>query len=360
MRWVRRYRSDWWIMEGEEVQSGAPFSMLCAAPELDRNYLASLAFSAGYQEYRVARDWIWSSSKIYKNLDRPVSAILVAHESRPQIAGRGSFFHLPQWINGRMDLPYPSRVLTNRSVKSDLRRIRKNDLGWVVSKELSCLEDFYNNMFVPYTRSAHGSRAFVRSFEELRARFSQCELLFVTHDQRTVAGILIDYTGKDPALWTIGVRDGDPDYLRMGVVGAVYAFSGEYLQGQGHKVMGTGMSRSFLHDGVLNYKKKWGQEISGMYPALFSFSVVDADRGARAFLQNNPFVFLSGGRLNAAVFVEGNTLSDAEQLCKDFCHTGLERMFVYLLDAHTAPSQDMLPSSLHHRVVLQSAMDVVG
>ena len=89
-------------------------------------------------------------------------------------------------------------------------------------------------------------------------------MILIKFKDQEIAGSLIAYKGHNARLWCFGIKDANPDYVKMGAFGALYYFSFQYLKNKGFKQVGVGGSRPFLNDGVLNYKKKWGLRITDL------------------------------------------------------------------------------------------------
>ena len=83
-------------------------------------------------------------------------------------------------------------------------------------------------------------------------------------------------------------------------------FGLQHLQNQGYKHASLGYSRPFLHDGALQFKKKWSQRIVSGYADGFAINILSPTPAAEAFLCNNPFIYKRRGVFYAAVFLAGD------------------------------------------------------
>lgn len=363
-RLFRQIRPDVWILSGEEQSSRIPLAVLCSAHNWGRSYLAGLIFGASFQEEYLGRAWLWNVSKMSKKTDRSCSLMLVqVSESLSRLLGKDNWFYIPGWVVGEVDIPPAPVVMNSESVKSDLRRIRKNELQFEVTREIQCFDDFYYHMYVPYITGSHGSSAYVMPYKVMRKRFRNCDLLLVEKQDQQIAGILIEYSKRGARLWSLGVLDGDPKYLKDGVVGALFHFSLLYLEGKGFSKVGFGLSKAFLRDGVLKYKRKWAQKIVGVSRDGFALKILSQTAAARSFLRHNPFMFKNCGSIHAAVFLDEETLvtpQELERIKIEYSHPGLSRLFVYLPHPSDAVKQDVVPAELSGQVVLRSLEDVNG
>jgi len=360
-RVLRQLRLDFWIVQGEELSSRTSLSILCATNDRNRSYIAGLAFGANYCEQYLGRAWLWNANIMTEKTGRGYSMMLVEiHTSLRRLLGTSNWFYVPDWVRGTIDFPLKPTITNCESVKSDLRRIRKNDLGFEVTRETQRFDDFYHNMYVPYTVRAHGSSAKITPYELMRNQFKNGELLLVTKQQKHIAGILIRYSKAGPCLSSLGIWHGNWKYVRYGAAGALYYFSLRYLEDKGFSKVDCGLSRAFLRDGVLRYKKKWGQRIVGMSSNMFALKVLSYTAATRAFLVNNPFIFEYRGSSNGAVFVDTEKLllpQELERIDKDYFYPGLSKLFVYLLQRNHTPKPNVVPPELSARIVLRSAED---
>src|SRR3990172_1918419 len=64
-RLVCKLRTDVWIISTEESMKG-PLSMLYIGHEINKNYLARLAFDGSYRETYIGRMWLWTLVRIIK------------------------------------------------------------------------------------------------------------------------------------------------------------------------------------------------------------------------------------------------------------------------------------------------------
>jgi hypothetical protein len=212
-------------------------------------------------------------------------------------------------------------------------------------------------MYVPHITKAHGSGAYIVSYDYMRVEFQKCELLLVKKQEKRIAGILIAYE-EVPRLWSLGVRDSNPEYIKDGAVGALFYYSLLYLSGKDCTAINFGLSRAFLRDGVLQYKRKWSQRIVSASSYGYALKVLTYTDPVKAFLQENPFIFKSHEDLQGAVFVNGDKALSSEEIQKidkKYFHDGLSKLYINCFHNVKAIEQDSVPPELSDRIVLRSA-----
>jgi hypothetical protein len=151
---------------------------------------------------------------------------------------------------------------TNRSVKADLRRIRRERFTFTVSHAEEDCETFYHTMYVPYLRRRHGELAVVRSLPQVRRVFRRGGVFWILCEGQRIAGQL--FFQREGVLYCVGLgtAGGDPSLLRKGAIAATYFFSLQYAQSQGLARIDLGGSPPSLSDGLLRYKRKWGARLT--------------------------------------------------------------------------------------------------
>jgi hypothetical protein len=193
--------------------------------------------------------------------------------------------------------------------------------------------------------------------------FRYSDLLLVKKKEEYIGGMIIEYENKCPTLFSLGVRDGNPDYLKDGTVAALYYFSSLYLEEKGFLKMKSGYSRAFLNDGVLRLKRKWGQRILHSEPSGFALKVLSDTSATKSFLCNNPFIFQNNEHLCGAVFIDkdGPLLpEDYKQINKKYFNQGLSKLFLYEFKLNDlAKTDDITPSEIPGSISLCSASDIL-
>lgn len=360
-------RPKLWILSGNERISNMPVSILYAVNDLNadrirnKNYMLGLIFGDSFHENYIGQTWLWKISKIAEDQGQNCSFVIVqVHESHRKLLRSSKWFYIPNWVSGKVEIPNDPSVTKDSSLKSDLRRIRKHSLHYEVTRNQKRFDDFYYNMYIPHITKVHGISANIMSYDYMRAEFQKCELLLVKKQEKRIAGILIAYE-EVPRLWSLGVRDSNPEYIRDGAVGALFYYSLLYLKEIGYTTITFGMSRAFLRDGVLRYKKKWSQKIVGKTSYGYALKVLTYTDPAKAFLQENPFIFDNHEDLQGAVFVNADKSLSSEKLQKideKYFHDGLTKLYIYCFQDVEGIEKDSIPLELSDRIVLRTAGDM--
>jgi len=334
-------RPRFWVAESQKQENGMSIAVLCIASTWDRTFVLGQVLGATYRERCVGRTWLWNVSKVLAEKGEHCCAVLVRVRPRfRRLLGSQKWISIPSWVVGELDIPLSPRVLATDSVKSDLRKIRKNTLRVEVTKDIQHFEDFYGSMYIPYATQTHGASARIRSRDILLQAFRNGELLLVSKQGERIAGVLIRYSEAGPRLLVLGIRDGNREFVRDGAIGALYHFAFRYLADKGFTKVGLGKSRAFLKDGILKYKKKLGMRLVGSSEGYFYLRVPQDTEVSRALLKDNPLILEDDGLLYGAVFTDANASQfsdeDFKRFDKDFFMEGLSRVSVVPFDGASA------------------------
>lgn len=328
-------RAEIWILDGFEESTNQPLKILVSAEETQKNYISKIAFNNSCKESYIGKKYFWHLYYlIRKNKNNCSLAIIEGDVLHRYLYENKNDFYIPIWLKSSAKIPL---VVNNRSSKEDLRRIRKNRLDYIISKEPEQLNDFYYNMYLPSVKSRHQERTIVMEFDKMMQKVKEghCKLLLVTKDGATIAGVVIMISGGMPRLWSNGIRDANPIYWKDRAIAATYYFSSQYLAEQGYNQMHIGLSRSFLSDGILQLKKKWNSQVIAWDRKGFIIKPLKISNGAKGFFINNPFVHISRNKPYGAVFVaEDQQCSDEtfNQLQSKYYQGGLSELNIFSID----------------------------
>jgi hypothetical protein len=185
-----------------------------------------------------------------------------------------------RWQGDLSALPPPD---PSHSLKDDLRKVRS---GGYTLEHASCAgdwEEFVTTMVAPQARARFGSEAWLPS-PYLLGRFAERgRLHFVVRDGVRVGGVCSLQSGDTLWLPLSGVRHGDPGLLRAGVSVAAWVLAMEWARAEGCTRVDMGRTSPFFHDGVQQYKRKWGLDPCPDPLAHLAAVWVGSDRARLAF-----------------------------------------------------------------------------
>ena len=336
---IHKLRLKIWVVHGKEFDNQIPMSILYATrgitneETINKNYILELMFGKCHQESYLGNVWLWNIRKVIKEKGRKCTfCVLQMDESLVKFLRQKSLFYIPNWVVGVVNIEGDPKLKKDSSLKSDLRRIRKQKLQFEVTQNPKKFDDFYYNMYLPHITKSHGSSALILSYDVMKTAYDQWELLIVKKDEMPIAGIIIAY-GHMPCLREMGVRDSNPQYIKDGAVGALFYYSTLYLKRKQFTNVHFGWSRAFLVDGVLQYKKKWSLQIIGASTYGYALKIINYNSAAKYFLQENPFIFKNRDLFKAAIFMKNDvaflSIEELNKIKKQCYLEGLSCLNIY-------------------------------
>ena len=358
---IQILRMDQWIITGNEAASKQELAIVYTGSEKNKNFLIRLVFDGSCRETYLGKIWLWRIPRMAK--ERSCDCSLMINEVPKAfrvLFQRKKCFYVPCWISAEVDISAGiSSLIKNESLKSDLRRIIKHKLHFEVTNELSRFHYFYYKMHLPHITKVHGNEASITNYAYIKKDFRSCTLLLIKKGEECIAGMLLDCTNKVVRFRSLGVKDGNSDYVKKdGAIGALFYFSIQYLQEKGFKRIDFGGSRAFLKDGGLRYKRKWGPEVIDKREKGFLIRPLSKTTGMKGFLLNNPFIYVDKMRLNGAVFVDADqslSKEDCSKIYHDYFQKGMAKLVVYRFGQNGGTLPENIPPEFSDNMTVRSA-----
>ncbi len=327
---TKNYRLTLSVIQGQESDSQKPLTLLLAGSGHNKAYLLNLIFDDHCSEVLTRTLWLWQVPYFISQFSADMLIAIDPKDGAARYLSGRTTFNVPIWIRGEIDIKTANGLLkTGENIKSDLRRIRNNKLGYRITRDPALFRDFYYGMHLPYIENTFGGAAFTVSYKEMKKKIDTSELMLITMGDEVIAGGIILYEKGGARAWFIGVKDGNHDYVKRGALSALYYFGIPHLEKKGFLSEHVGSSRAFLKDGVLQYKKKWGMRIIGARRGNFVIDVLKYSAASRSFLANNPFVQRNDDVFTGVYFLDEDN-PDAElksrDIYKSFYFPGMKQL----------------------------------
>ena len=342
---LRDLQRDLWLIEGVEQSTGLPLAIACAIPEPHRRDLLERIYGHSFHQRRLGRHWHWNLGRVVRRRAAQCGLQIVYGPRYPQRpAPGGGLFFIPAWLEGQAMLPFPREIARTRSFKEECRTIRRSGYAYKITQDPEQMDWFLRELLLPYACGVYGARTLpAYNLAEQRQLHRGCELLLVQDTTQVVAGMSFRSCGDNSSVFGLGVRQPTRTHIRNGAATAAYYFTLQHLATLGCTNVGLGLSRPFLRDGVLGYKRTWGQRIQGASVKGYHLSVRHDSTAVRGFLKSNPFAYLDGTEITGAVFVDADSPPgppELSQLQKEFLYPGLAQLRIFRLHAGSAPRPD--------------------
>ena len=280
--------------------------------ELNKNYFCSLIFKEDHRENYMGKVWVWSLIYYFWRFRKDHDLIIVKTKMKIcNLFKSKSRFVIPDWISCEIDLKGDllSQSIAKRSLKNNIKKMKKGNFEYSISKDPNDFQFFYTNMYLPYILNRHGDLGLKVSFEKMQKGFENGELLFIKDEGEIIAGVIIDYKVMNgiPRATQLGVLRGDFNYVKKGALVAIYYYTIEYLRERNFGKFSVGLARPFINDGMLNHKLYWGANIVCETSRALLLCILSQRKYVKDLLFDNPFIFKDKNRLKLATFTNGNS-----------------------------------------------------
>ena len=247
-------------------QQGEPASVIVAGAQPWVEYLPGLFFQGSPQREPLGEVPVWVLPRTLERLASSVSLVIarVDRLSARLLFGDG-YLWVPEmvglWLKVAEDVEWLSASNRRETVRSDIRRLRKNRLLCEISHSEADLAEFYHHFYTPFVQRRFGKYAWPPALRDLRRGFQRGGLIWVVQDGQRIAGSVFERQGTVLRLLRLGTIGGDYSVAKLGALMAIYYFLIEHAHHTGCEEMDFGGSRALLTDGRLRYKRKWGMKL---------------------------------------------------------------------------------------------------
>jgi hypothetical protein len=282
-----------------QIESGPMKVIYAGYSSIKRNYyIRTLSCEESKKTY-LGRRWFWQIPAYLKlkNCSMVISEISRITLNRFQ---RYEGFILPEWTKMLINIDRPmSEIMSSNgtNISDVIRLTRKYDLTYELLTDKESLRFFYEKFYLPYITKRHKSEAFIIDFNLLWNPLLKPFLLTIKENGLMVGAGLCKGSANTLDLVIVGLLDGNEEYRRHGVIGAIYYYLIVEGQKRGAKFIDVGGSHPFINDGLTKYKMGLGAEFEtdgnswdpgqGHWLGVNKGSPIAMD-----FIKNNSFIFL--------------------------------------------------------------------
>ena len=326
-------------------------------------YILDLVYAGKPTKKGLGKTFIGNVKSDISSYGPNVDLVLIGmDEFFSRFLSQPGFFVLPEWIMFKMDLtkPFP-RGGRNKGLSNNLRKVRKYQYSFEITRDFAKFENFFHYMYLPYAANKYGELSLVGGFRDLRKIFKKGALLLVNRGNECVAGSLLQMDDMTISARYLGVKDGNFQYVEEGVLAACYYFTITWAGEEGYDWVDFGHCRPFLNDGAFYHKKTWGMEVmKSIRPmlatkAVFGMKVCSHKQGLLDFLAKNPFISLDQGKLKGLIFPQQDhplTLEETQALNKTYYIPGIDNLVIASLRGFTREAEEFVSSQSPQRLYL--------
>lgn len=281
-----------------QYESEAMKIVFAGYSSIKRDYFFRLLPEGNCHQTFLGKRWFWQIPSAIESYNIDLIISEVSSISTKYFQNENGYM-LPVWVAMRINIDRPLDEIFKRSNShfSDvLKRIRKYNLTYEMLTDEADFNYFNDKLYLPYVTNRHGEEAIVTDLKKIWKSSQSPALMAIKEDGKIVAGSLINKTGDCLQGLRLGILDGNEEYLRHGVVGAIYYYG--ILEGHkmGCRYLNVGTSRSFLYDGLTKYKMGLGAEFIADKATLKECLWLGFNQqsiAAKEFMRSNPFIFLN-------------------------------------------------------------------
>jgi hypothetical protein len=314
------------LLRGVTHRTNRQGTLLVAGHEPWVRYLPGRFFLGEPDREQIGDVCIWELPRLLNRLRGKADMTLVRADqlSAQKFFGKG-FLAIPEWVGTRIAVPddLDAVVRGNRSIHEDMRLVRRHRLHPSVTEGEERFQEFYESMYVPFTRTRHGALAFVKSRHDLRRCLRKGGILWIVRGDLPLAGILFERKHDTLDLHALGMVAGDLPLNKRGLTAALYYYSMVHARQMSCGEVDFKGVRPSLHDGLLRYKRKWGATLydraDTYYDLLVRWNGVNGV--VKDFLSHTGLIFRDGGRLSGIH-------ADESQSDKSLWIGGLHRLYL--------------------------------
>jgi hypothetical protein len=249
---------------------------------------------------------------------------------------RGSYLRMPGWIlqKTRMAADWESVVgqFRKNTRTTDMRKVRKYQLTYRLTRDPGQLEQFHDEMFEPYTRRRFGNLINGDSRDEIiYFGVHEGKLLQILHLGRVVGGVVLSHWQNEMHFLWLGLPEALDSGLADAALSAIYLFSLQQAYTEGCQEMDFSLTRPLLNNGIYHYKRKWGARLVDDWPnAEFQWKIRHFDKPVTAFFAAHPMIVRDKGELTGKILVTSNQTPDTlRKLAEQSYSAGLARMQIF-------------------------------
>lgn len=352
-KFVKCLYCDVWLLKGREISSGENIMIAYSGYRAQKAYVVRIIFGGVCEETYFGKRWPWQLRKAfdkYKN-DIALSVCEMPTIFSSLIWGK-EYLCVPDWIGGDMDFSLVD--FSKKSLKSDVKNVRKSGFTFEITDDASTIREVYNDMCAS-TEEQYGEENLDVSYEQLVKDSERVDVLIVKKliDSERMGGALLSYEKNGVRCIFVGVKMQNDDFIKTTVMQALDYFSFCYLKGKGYKKMSLGGSRAFFHDGVFEYKRKWGFRVNGFANRMMLIKPNYENSAVKSFLAHNPCMVVKGKKIIGKIYVDKHVmLSDQEKklLCR-YRVPGINKIVAYHFEGTHYAEWDMTDFSSDDRKI---------
>ncbi|MBN2065838.1 MAG: hypothetical protein JW771_03405 [Candidatus Thermoplasmatota archaeon] len=260
------------------------------------------------------------------------------------------FITIPEWINMIVDSSKSFEELEHNfssGAQKDIKKTTKYEYSYELTDDQKKMEFFYHRMFLPYILKRYGEEMpdyYLKYIHMILSRNSM-RVLLVKDNNTYISGGLVDIKGKKEFLPSMGILDGDVQYVKKYASSALFYFHIVSAKKRGANSINYGNTRSFLNDGNYQFKRKWGMivSLSRFRWGLFGLKILRNTTSVSSFCVHNPYILLEDNCLKGCIYSSNNqptSLIDLQRICRTYYTQGIAELIILSPEGFTQQAKE--------------------
>lgn len=323
-----------YLISGKEKHTKFNISIIFIGNDLtSMSYINSLLFEDIEFVKKIGKTNVLKLKKINKKSYNADIVFTKIHYFFSRFLQKNNYILIPEWNEMILDITDPMEKILmnfNSSTRLCINNAKKYTYYYEITKDIEKLKMFYYEMYMPYITKRYGSLALYTTFEYMRSLIEIGRLFLVKKDEKYVFGFLLINVNKCTVMLTH--EAGIEEKLEKNITTLSIYYSMLWAKEKNIEKYHFGYSRSFLNDGVLQYKKKWRPTIKSCRNKIVAYNLTgvlglkinNKNHGVENFLVNNPFISISNNKLISLVFtLEDQFHQDKNHIMKKYKIDGI-------------------------------------
>jgi hypothetical protein len=326
-----------YVLEGQEKYGKKNLKVLFCGNRNSLLYLTDLLFFNKPKQEYLGKNLAWKISKILNSYSHSLDlTILKTDKFLYKFFQKKGFVIIPEWISITLDISKPIEEIKKnfkKSAKEDLIKIKKYNYSYEATTDAEKFDHFFYKIRQEYFSKRVGEQALPGStaYHDIRCTFNNGKLFLLKRDEKYVAGfIIVKHKNNIISPHFMGIIE--HPYMDQAAGSAlIYSFIC-WAKEQKFDTITFGLTRPFLDDGSLRFKRKWGMVINKdhRFRSIFALRFNNFENDAvYDFLEHNPFIHYEKNNLLGFIFLKETESNDkVQEITKKYYIPGLSSVIV--------------------------------
>jgi hypothetical protein len=325
------------IVRFEFYDEGNPLTVLFIGREQQLDFLKRFTGSGICTISRDAGLFFWKINSYLKKTDMKTDMTVIhLNKILYSFIHPEGYLRMPDSVKSLLHLNGSFEEVIKKFHESAARKCRNvSSAGYTVeiSHDITALEHFYHEMYVPYMKKRFKELAVIDSYYKVRRLFRTGFLLIVRKEDRYLSGVVCRIKQDTFIFELIGLEHGSFQRVREGALDALYYYSILEALKRGCRIIDFGNSNPFLNDGLVLYKRKWGTVLMPNLKQIRELGVKIhgiKDGGCR-FIRNHYPIFFDKKGLAGLIFKDNTeplSLKEMRHIENTYSTSGLDNLAV--------------------------------